>query len=73
MKTHRFDTFSFVSGLVAVAIGLLFLLPSQPGEIFDFIGEAGTWLLPAFLLTIGVAVLAPPLFRSRGEQENEDV
>jgi len=73
MKTHRFDTLSFVSGLVAVAIGLLFLLPSQPGDIFDFIGEAGGWLLPVFFLTIGVAVLVPPLVRKRGDEAGEDV
>ena len=73
MKTHRFDTLSFVSGLVAVAIGLLFLLPSQPGDIFDFIGEAGGWLLPVFFLTIGVAVLAPPLLRKRDAETGEDV
>lgn len=73
MKTHRFDTLSFVSGLVATVVGLLFLLPSQPGDIFDFIGEAASWLLPALFLTIGVAVLVPPLMRRRDDQAKDEV
>lgn len=72
MKTHRFDTLSFISGLVAASIGLLFLLPSQPGQIFDFIGTAGTWLLPTILVVIGVAVIAPPLLRGRDKETGDD-
>lgn len=73
MKTHRFDTLSFISGLVIAAVGLLFLVPSEPGAIFDFVGDVGAWLLPTFLLTIGLVVLIPPLLRSSGDETKEDV
>jgi hypothetical protein len=69
MKRHKFDTLSFISGLVIAGLGTLFLFPSEPGGIFDFVGEAGTWLLPALFLTVGVVVLVPPLLRSRDQDD----
>ncbi len=30
MKSHAFDAISFITGLVATAIGLLFLIPQEP-------------------------------------------
>lgn len=73
MKTHRFDTISFLAGLVITGIGLLFLLPSQPGDIFDFLGEIGSWFWPVFFVAIGTVVLAPLLLRrSQGSDNTSD-
>ena len=33
MKSHRFDAISFISGLVAAIIGLVFLVPQNPGRL----------------------------------------
>lgn len=70
MKRHPFDTLSFVSGLVAVATGVLFLFPGTPGDLVDRITDAGEWLLPTLLIAIGVAVLAPLV--ARGAQKSEE-
>lgn len=74
MKPHTFDPVSFFSGLVISGIGLLFLLPREPGDIFDFIGNIGAWFWPALLLTIGAAILAPIAFRrpAQDQEEGED-
>lgn len=70
MKTHKFDGVSFVSGIVITAIGLLFLIPSAPTEIFDNLGDIGAWIWPVVFVSIGVAVLIPALARSRQEPED---
>lgn len=71
MKTHSFDALSFVSGLVAAAVGVLFLLPAEFGDLVDAVTNMGSWLLPAIFLTIGVAVLAPVLLRRNGEDSDD--
>ena len=50
MKTHRFDAISFVAGLVATVIGLLFMIPADPTELIDYIGDVGSWFWPAVLI-----------------------
>lgn len=50
MKKHRFDPFSFVFGLVFVALATAAALG---GTDFDF--EA--WVLPASILFLGVGLL----------------
>ncbi len=69
MKTHKFDGVSFVSGIVITAIGLIFLIPSAPTEIFDNLGNIGSWIWPVVFVSIGVAVLVPALTRARQEPE----
>ena len=72
MKTHRFDALSFVSGLVMTLIGLLFLLPSEPSDVFTILGDIGNWFWPVLLGVIGIAVLAPLAWRrSKGEDQEE--
>lgn len=69
MKKHKFDGVSFISGIVITAIGLLFLIPSAPTEIFDNLGDIGGWIWPVVLVSIGVAVLVPAITRARQEPE----
>ncbi|HWB87866.1 MAG TPA: hypothetical protein VG872_01515 [Acidimicrobiia bacterium] len=69
MKTHRFDALSFISGLVAAAIGLIFLIPAEPSGLFDAIGDLGSWFWPTLLILIGIAVIAPLAFGPRDGSE----
>lgn len=71
MKTHRFDPLSFIAGAIAVLIGLAFLLPADPTNIFDIVDEVGAWFWPAVLVLIGVAILAPLASRA-SDHEDED-
>lgn len=68
MKRHAFDSISFISGLVATLIGLLFLIPQDPSDLFEAVGNIGGFFWPLLLLGIGVAVLLP-LVLGRGDQE----
>jgi hypothetical protein len=70
MKPHRFDALSFIAGLVATGIGLLFLLPAEPGAIFDVLGDVGSWFWPILLLTMGTAILLPPLLKRGDDSED---
>lgn len=75
MKTHKFDGLSFASGLLIALIGLAFLIPADPGDLFGFIGDIGDWFWPVLLIAVGVAVLAPLASRSNTEDasgERED-
>jgi hypothetical protein len=69
MKTHSFDGVSFFSGLIITAIGLVFLIAPEPGDIFDVFGGAGAWFWPVLLLVIGIAVLVPALMPSRNDEQ----
>ncbi len=71
MKTHKFDIVSFLSGLVATGIGLMFLIPAEPGDILDAINDFGSWFLGAVFLAIGIAVIAPLLSRSEREETTD--
>ena len=73
MKTHNFDGVSFFSGLVITVIGLLFLIPNEPTDIFDAIGTLGSWFWPVLLLAVGIAVLIPVVIPSKrdGQIESE--
>ena len=50
MKSHKFDAISFVSGVVAVVIGLAFLIPQTPVDLIDAITSLGAWFWPALLV-----------------------
>ncbi len=71
MKTHEFDAISFFSGVVITGIGLLFLIPNSPSDIFDLIARMGNWFWPAVLLAIGTAVLVPVFMPKRNEKEDD--
>ena len=70
MRTHRFDGVSFVSGIVITAIGLLFLIPNAPTEVFENLGNIGGWIWPLLFVSVGIAVLVPALSRARNESDN---
>lgn len=74
MKTHRFDALSFIVGVLATLLGLAFLLPKEPTDIFDIVDTFGGWFWPAVLVLIGVAILAPLASRRSPmtDQTNED-
>ncbi len=73
MKTHRFDAISFVTGLVFLGIGLIYLIPRDVTQIIDVFVNAGSWVWPVLFLTIGVAVLVPALRKSGSSySENDD-
>lgn len=59
MKTHKFDSLSFIAGLVITSIGLVFLLLPDVGEIIDLLTDAGSWFWPVLFIAVGIAVLAP--------------
>lgn len=72
MKTHGFDAVSFVSGLVMTLIGIIFLIPADPTDVFGYIGEVGDWFWPVLLIAVGVAVLAPLASRTTPEDTSEE-
>ena len=76
MKRHKFDTLSFVAGLIITVIGLIFLLPAEPGDLVDFFGgfdDLTSWLWPLLFIGIGALVLLPVLLkRSSQDEEAED-
>jgi hypothetical protein len=71
MKPHRFDVISFISGLVAVVLGLAFLIPQTPVDLIDMVQSLGSWFWPALLVAIGIVVLVP-VFASRSPADAED-
>jgi hypothetical protein len=71
MKSHKFDAISFISGLVAALVGLVFLVPQTPLDLIDAVTSLGAWFWPVLLLVIGVAILVP-VFMSRGDAEERD-
>jgi hypothetical protein len=73
MKTHRFDAISFFSGMVFVAIGLLFLLPRDSSKVWSVLGDIGNWFWPAVLLAIGLAILGSVLLPTRRTHEDPQI
>lgn len=69
MKTHKFDVLSFISGLLMTLVGLLFLLPAEPSDVFAILGDVGNWFWPVLLAVVGVAVLAPLAWGRTNEGE----
>ena len=59
MKTHRFDSISFLAGLVITGMGLAFLLLPEVDDIVGLLTDAGSWFWPVVFIAVGVAVLAP--------------
>ena len=73
MKSHRFDAISFISGLVAALIGLVFLVPQTPLDLIDAVTSLGAWFWPVLLLVVGLAVLVPVFVKRSAEDEQEFV
>ena len=71
MKPHRFDTLSFVSGLVFTGFGLLFLIPNNTDDLIDVFVNAGSWFWPLVLLGIGLAIVVPVFLRSDESEEDQ--
>ena len=71
MKTHKFDTLSFVSGLVFTGFGLMFLIPNNTDDLIDVFVGVGSWAWPLVLLGIGIAIVVPVLIRSADSEEDQ--
>jgi hypothetical protein len=71
MKPHRFDAISFISGVVAVVLGLVFLIPQTPVDLIDAVTSLGAWFWPALLVVVGIAILVPVFASRRAEEEVE--
>jgi hypothetical protein len=71
MKPHKFDTLSFVSGLVFTGFGLLFLIPNNTDDLIDVFVNAGRWFWPLILLGIGLAIVVPVFLRSEDSEEDQ--
>lgn len=67
MKRHRFDTLSFLAGLVVAIIGLAVLLPPSLVELGRFVANMGGWLWPLLLIVAGAAVLIPAVLPKKPE------
>jgi hypothetical protein len=72
MKPHRFDTVSFIAGLLFTALGLVFLIPQTPEQLIDMLLNSGAWFWPVLLVAIGLAVIIPALM-PKAEEEPEVV
>ena len=70
MKRHEFDGVSFVAGILLAAVGLWFLVPGTPIEIFENIGDIASWIWPVVLVAVGIAILAPALARTRRDPDD---
>lgn len=71
MKVHKFDSLSFLAGLVITSIGLTFLLLPEISDIVDVLTNAGTWFWPVLFIAIGIAVMAP-MISGRSQREELD-
>jgi hypothetical protein len=72
MKTHAFDPISFICGLLATAIGLIYLIPAESSDLFGMVGDIVQWFWPVLLITLGAAVLLPLVIRGAKSDEPED-
>ncbi len=71
MKPHKFDTLSFVSGLVFTGFGLLFLIPNNTDDLIDVFVNVGSWAWPLILLGIGLAIVVPVFLGSADSEEDQ--
>lgn len=71
MKPHKFDTLSFVSGLVFTGFGLMFLIPNNTDDLVDVFVNVGGWAWPLVLLGIGLAIVVPVFLRSDDLDEDQ--
>jgi hypothetical protein len=67
MRPHRFDSLSFVFGLLFVALGAVYLFPFQPFGVVSSLITGIRWAWPILIVGIGVAVLLTA-FRRPGQE-----
>lgn len=72
MKPHKFDTLSFVSGLIFTGFGLMFLIPRSTDDLFEVFVDVGSWAWPLVLLGIGLAIIVPVFLNKDEEAEESD-
>lgn len=66
MSRHRFDPFSFVTGLALAVFGLLFLTGSRtPADL------GAAWVWPALLLVPGLLLVLYGIRRAREREPGE--
>lgn len=73
MKPHKFDTLSFVSGLIFTGFGLLFLIPNHTDDLIESLVDIGSWAWPLILLGIGLAILLPLFLNQRNLEEDPEL
>jgi hypothetical protein len=71
MKPHKFDTLSFVSGLVFTGFGLMFLIPNNTDDLVDVFVNVGGWAWPLVLLGIGLAIVVRVFLRTDDSEEDQ--
>lgn len=71
MKPHKFDTISFLSGLVLAGFGLMFLIPKNTEDLINTVADMGSWAWPLILLGLGLALLVP-LFVNMSRNDDDD-
>ena len=69
MKTHRFDPLSFITGLIATAIGLAFLIPEEPTDVIGLLDDFGAWFWPVLLVVVGIAIIIPAATGRKDEDQ----
>jgi hypothetical protein len=65
MKSHRFDAWSFVFGLLTLVVGLFFLTTASPIDLANRLDTALEMGLPILALVIGAALVVPALRRPK--------
>jgi len=71
MKQHRFDPLSFIFGVLITAVGLVFLVLPEAGDIINVITDFGSWFWPAVFIAIGLGIMAPLIGRKNNGEEAE--
>ncbi|CAN5128694.1 hypothetical protein BH18ACT5_BH18ACT5_10280 [soil metagenome] len=69
MKSHRFDPWSFVFGLLIVVVGLFFLTTTTVINLARQIDASLDLGLPILALVIGAALVVPALRRPKSVPE----
>ncbi|MDP3984707.1 MAG: hypothetical protein Q8Q52_06875 [Acidimicrobiia bacterium] len=67
MKRHAIDILALVFGLLFLAVGLTFLLPSNIDRLGERVVELINWGGPALVIAAGIAVLVGSLRRQAAQ------
>jgi hypothetical protein len=69
MKRHPLDPWSLIGGVILTGLGLLFLVPVEPLDFTNGLRNVFGWGLPALVVLIGLALIAPAVRKSREQSE----